>query len=612
MIAHQRGEHRPAVEWINRAIALQPHRAQFHTNLGLALKSLDQLDDAAASFERSLELKPENAVAYNNLGVICLEQQRAEDAAFCFRQARRLNDGDPAVFNNLGRSLLAQGKVEQAIGQFEKAIDIDPRFVEAHCRLGIAYRDQGDTERAIAQFERVLEIAPDHVEALNSLGAALVQTDRAAEAETRLRRAIKISPRHASAHNNLGLVLMNTGRLDEAEASLRAALRLKPDFASAKSNLGAVLLQQGKIDRAIEALEDALRIQPDIVDGHWNHSLALLARGDYLGGWLEYEWRWLKPGRRRKLPRPLWDGSPLDGKTILLHAEQGLGDTLQFVRYASLVSQRGGRVLLACQKPLVPLLSGCADIDQVVAQSPQLPPFDVHAPLMSLPSIFRTTIETLPAAVPYITVPYVPAEADLVAHWQEKLSEIDGFKIGIAWQGNPNYPSDRTRSIPLPFFEALVCRSDAPRRTNPGHVGPALRDGQNAGHTEPSLHHTPIRLISLQKGHGVEQIAEVRDRFEVIELGGVDEDHGPFMDTAAIMKNLDLVITSDTVIPHLAGALGVPVWMALSAAPDWRWISGGDRSPWYPTMRIFRQRERGNWHQVFARMARELEEMAKK
>jgi hypothetical protein len=269
----------------------------------------------------------------------------------------------------------------------------------------------------------------------------------------------------------------------------------------------------------------------------------------------------------RHFRQPMWNGESLGGKTILLYAEQGLGDTIQFVRYASIVKQHGGTVVVECQKPLVGLLEGCPGVDQLVAQGDDLPAFDVQAPLLSVPGILGTSVETIPARAPYLF-----AKAARVEPWRERL--IDGFKIGIAWQGNPAFRGDPFRSIPLRCF--------APLAEIPG-----------------------VCLVSLQKGAGTEQLAEVRDLFPVIELGSRLDD---FLDTAAVMGHLDLVITSDTAPAHLAGALGVPVWVALSFAPDWRWLLDRCDSPWYPTMRLFRQRELGNWDGVFQEIKEALYE----
>jgi hypothetical protein len=277
----------------------------------------------------------------------------------------------------------------------------------------------------------------------------------------------------------------------------------------------------------------------------------------------------------------LWDGGDLSGKTILLDAEQGLGDTIQFIRYASIVKRCGGTVIVECPKPLLTLLEGCAGVDRWIAHGAELPAFDVRAPLLSLPGILKTTVETIPAEVPYLF-----AKPALVKRWRERLRGIDGFKVGIHWQGRATYRGDRFRSIPLRCFAPLARMAD-------------------------------VRLIGLQKGFGTEQVAEFchlvrcdgQERPSYTDLADeLDRESGPFMDTAAVMKNVDLVITSDTAIAHLAGALGVPVWVALSSSPDWRWMLDRADSPWYLTIRLFRQREPGNWHGVFAEMESVLRE----
>jgi hypothetical protein len=293
-----------------------------------------------------------------------------------------------------------------------------------------------------------------------------------------------------------------------------------------------------------------------------------LLKGDFQRGWAEYQWRWkTKQAPQRGFSQPLWDGQPLEGRTILLHAEQGLGDTIQFVRYAALVKRLGGTVVLECPKPLLPLLATFAGIDQLVGQGDELPAFATHAPLLSLPGILQTSLDTIPAAVPYLFA--APA---LKEHWREKLRAVHGYKIGINWQGQPGQGQWLARSIPLQQLATLA--------EIPG-----------------------VRLVSLQKGAGREQLAEASGRFPLVDLGDeVDQAGGAFMDTAAIVMNLDLVITSDTALPHLAGSLGAAVWVALPLVPDWRWLLDRGDSPWYPTMRLFRQDQRGDWQGVFRRI----------
>jgi hypothetical protein len=377
----------------------------------------------------------------------------------------------------------------------------------------------------------------------------------------------------AEAHNNLGIVRMSQGQLEAAIASYHRALELKPDFAQAYSNLGIALELKKDYAQGMRQFEIALAIQPDYASAHLNCAVSWLRDGDFTRGWHEFEWRWLCDHRRgRRLSSPLWMGQALPGQTILLQAEQGLGDTLQFIRYAALVKERCGRVIVRCQAALQNLLRRSAGVDEFVGKDDALPKHDAHAPLMSLPRVFGTTLASVPAAVPYVF-----AEPSRVDAWRQRLASLaTGFRVGIAWQGNRDYSTDTLRSAPLRFFGPLA--------RVPG-----------------------VRLISLQKGPGVEQLDAAARLMPIVPLGPeVDTTAGGFMDTAAIMKNLDLIVSTDTSLVHLAGALGVPVWVALGYSADWRWLDGREDSPWYPTMRLFRQASLGDWESLFERIAAEL------
>ncbi len=311
-------------------------------------------------------------------------------------------------------------------------------------------------------------------------------------------------------------------------------------------------------------------MQPSLVSVRNNRALTLLLLGDFAAGWPEYEWRFRADGIP-KWPwlQPMWDGSPLEGRTILLQREQGLGDILQAIRYAPLVKQRGGRVLVVSPRKMIPILSTCAGIDQLLPDDERLPKFDVFAPLLSLPGIFKTDLATIPADVPYLSAP-----AESVEHWRGVFAKDRRLRVGIGWQGSTTFKGDRARSFPLALFEPLAAI--------PG-----------------------VRLLSLQKGAGSEQLADAK--FKVEDLGStLDEGAAAFCDTAAVIENLDLVISSDTALAHLAGALAARVWVALPLSPDWRWLLDRDDSPWYPTMRLFRQTRAGDWPAVFERIAAEL------
>ena len=595
---------------IRRALQLEPDYAEAHFNLANTLQAKGKLDEAAASYRQALRVKPDYAHAQNNLGNVMTEQGRHEEAEAAYRQASRLNPDyahahnnlgnslakqarhkaaedayrralqiDPQyadAFHNLGNTLVAEGKLDEAADSFRRTVQIKPDHAYAHFNLADTLRALGRSDEATACYREAIRVRPDFIEAYNNLGIALRNQNQLDESVACYRQVLKIDPRYAKAHNNLGNTFHEKDQLDEAVACYRRALELKPDFAEAYTGLGYAMCQQGRAVESLHEYDKALKIDPDYAEARFNRAVTLLLVGDYEQGWPEYEWRWKTDKvASRSFSQPRWEGRPAAGMTILIHAEQGLGDTLQFIRYARLVKQQGATVIVQCQRALLPLLASCPGIDRLVANGEQLPEFDAHAPLLSLPAIFKTTVDSVPCDVPYIQ-----ADAALIERWRAVLDGIDGMKIGISWQGDRGYREDRRRSIRLHEF--------APLAEVPG-----------------------VRLVSLQKGLGTEQLAEIGDRFDVMELGAdFDETSGPFMDTAAVMMNLDLVIACDTAIGHLAGALGVDFWEPQAFAPDWRWMLDRDDSPWYPTVRLFRQTAPGDWSDVFARIAAALRDQS--
>jgi len=513
----------------------------------------------------------------------------------------------------LGLMALQSGRFHVAVASIRRAVHLNPQQVYYRSNLGLAHQALGQMDEALAHFQEALRLKPDFAEGHRNVGKTLLTQGRVDEAVAHGREAVRIRPDFAEAHNSLAIALLRHGNPDEAVAHCQEALRLKPDYVEAQNNLGTARKQLGQFDEALASFEQALRLKREYGVAHWNRSMMRLLGGDFEQGWPEYEWRWaLHAFAVRQFPKPLWDGSDLKGRTILLYAEQGLGDTLQFMRYLPLVKRQGARVIVECHPPLLRLLASVPGIDHLLGRGSQLPPFDVQAPLLSLPRIFHTTLETIPAPIPCLQ-----ADAGLVKHWKSPESGVrspkseerhltsdfglrtSDFLVGIAWQGSPEHPGDRQRSIPLLQFARLA---------------------QVEG----------VKLISLQKGPGTDQLKQLRiadyelriesqetkpllesairnPQSAILYLGDrLDEASGPFMDSAAVMMNLDLVISSDTVVPHLAGALGVPVWVAVPLAPDWRWLLEREDSPWYPSMRLFRQKRYGQWEDVFERLAEEL------
>jgi len=462
---------------------------------------------------------------------------------------------------------------QQAEAIYRQILAQVPDHPDATHLLGTLAMQTGRTAEGLPLLERAAAAQPANVTFATNLAAAYLSLGRADEAFAPLETALKHDPAHAIAHYHLGLAHAAGGRLDEAIAAYRRAAELEPTMAAARNNLGDALRTRGCLDEAAVQLDAALAAEPQSPYAHYNRALVWLAQGRMPEAWAEYEWRWrCREFPQRKFDAPRWDGAPLTDKTLLVHAEQGLGDCIQMVRYLPLVRQRVGQVRVDVQSALIPLFqsSGIADL----VTPGEAVSYDVHVPMASLPLMFETTLATIPAGVPYLH-----AESSLMAPWRARLAEYPGFRVGIAWQGSPTYREDRYRSIPLDRFSGLA-------------------DVQG------------VVLVSLQKGFGCEQLTAGARRFEIVDLGGdVDRTSGPFLDTAAIMQNLDLVITSDTSIAHLAGALGVPVWVALGASPDWRWLTDRDDSPWYPSMRLFRQKAWGRWDDVFATMAAALAEL---
>ncbi len=443
-----------------------------------------------------------------------------------------------------------------------------PRSPELWFLLGAAQQIQGRPSDAITAYESSLALAPAYLEARNNLGAALCAVGRVDEAAAALEGVLGLRPDYPDGLNNLGNVRQRQGRPGEATACYQRAIELRPGFVDAIHNLGNAERSLGRLADAVATYERALALAPDDPRIRLARALAWLQMGDFTRGWPEYEWRLKCPEHAiPALPGLLWDGSLLEGRTILLYADSGLGDGIQFLRYAKQAAGRGGRVILACRQPLVRLAASAPGLDTVVGEGENLPALDVHAPLMSMPRILGET--QIPERA---CVPYLHPDREAVLRHRARLLALPGLRVGVVWQGNPAFVRDTQRSFRLEQLEPIA------RIPN-------------------------ISLVSLQKGAGSEQASPLRDRIKLLELG---PEFADLADTAAAMQSLDLVIAPDTAIVHLAGATGVRTWVALAHAADWRWQSDREDSPWYPTLRLFRQTGPGDWAGVFERMAATL------
>jgi Tfp pilus assembly protein PilF len=435
----------------------------------------------------------------------------------------------------------------------------------------------GHLNEAERLLRQVLAINPRHADSLHLLGVIAYQTGRHDLAVDRISKAIAINPREASSHSSLGNLLLQQGRLDEAVACYRRAIDLKPNFSEALNNLGNAFKAQKKLDDAVTSYRRALDLRPDDPDAHYNLAMALLARGDLAAGWEEHEWRWKTPQlirTCRRFTQPQWRGEAAEGRTLLIHAEQGLGDTLQFCRYAPLAAARGMRVILEVPKPLVRLLRDLPGVDLVMEQGEALPQFDLHCPMLSLPLALGTTITTVPSDVPYLH-----ADTKQIAASLTRLAALANRspRIGLVWSGNPRK-------------QLLAAAAIGRRRSiSPDRLAP--------------LFELPgVQFFSLQKDG-----PEAPKHFPLTDFMGEIED---FAETAALIANLDLIVSIDTSVAHLAAAMGKPVWLLTCFDPCWRWLVGRRDSPWYPTLRLYRQPQPGDWDSVLAEVARDLRSLA--
>lgn len=601
VLANQRGQHENGIAWIRRAIELSGAEPVYLSNLGSALLDADRVDEAIAALEQATTLAPDIRQAWHNLGNALAARGSLPEAAAAYRRALAILP-TPGTHSALARVYSRQEQRDFAITHFQAAAELAPNEWTSHFNLGGALKLAGRTDEAINCFGRALVLEPRSTDALRQLGELLYSQRRLPEAQSAYERFIQLAPDNAIAHNNLGVILQDQGRidaayghycqatridpgfldalnnagaalrdmgrLDEAADACRAALRLDPRDAAVHANLGAIALDQCRLDAALIEYDRAISLQPDFADAHFNRALVLLLAGDFQRGWPAYEYRTqgVQQVEPRGLTQPEWNGETLAGRSILLYAEQGLGDTLQFIRYAPLVAGRGGRVIVECQAELARLVASVESVEQVVVRGQPLPHVDVQCSLVSLPNIFHTRLETIPADVPYVHVDAASRE-----HWRKRIT-APGLRVGLVWQGAPGHRRDRFRSIPLATLAPL--------------------GGVNG-----------VALYSLQQGTGIEQLDAWSGPGPPTNLGCEFADAA---DTAAAMENLDLVITVDSAPAHLAGAIGRNVWVLVPAAPDWRWLTERCDSPWYPTMRLFRQSQLGNWSHVMSELAREL------
>jgi Flp pilus assembly protein TadD len=543
---------------------------------GIGHHQAGRLGDAESAYRRVLGRKPDHFNAAYLLGVLAHQSGNSRAAADLIRHAITLNPTHAEAHAKLGVVLASHGQFEPAIEAFRQANALNPRFAEAYTNLGASLAALERFDQAVEAYRKAIAIRPNYPEAFSNLGVSLQELGMRVEAIDAYRRSIALRPGHAEVYSNLGSALTEQGRLEEALAVFDTAIQCNPAYAEAYSNLGRALNDMGRFDEAAVACRKAIALQSGYANGHWNLALTLLSQGDLKQGFDEYEWRFRhkkNADQFKSLPQPQWQGEELRGRTIVLRSEQGFGDMIQFVRYAPAVAARGGRVILESNPELYRLLQRLPGMQQIVQHGEPLPPFDLHTPMLSLPWAFGTDLHTVPHDVPYLH-----ADPALSAQWRDTFAEHGGnVKVGVVWAGNPKHSNDRNRSMRLLELLHLA-----------GVPG--------------------VRFFSLQRGPAGAQLAVVAGRWPIADYTDRLTD---FADTAAMVSHLDLVIAVDTSVAHLAGAMGKPVWVLLPFVAEWRWMIGREDTPWYPTMRLFRQSAEGRWAEVVERVAGELGQLTK-
>ncbi len=575
----QTGQIKHAAEILGKAAHIVPNDAETQTNLGLSLWRLDLLDEAEARFRHALASRADYYPALSNLAQLCVTSGRADKAAPLYEKMLRLRLSDAAAHFNYGNCLLALQQIAEAIAHYEAAIKIKPDFYEAMINLGIAYSMIGKTNRsgealrkARHWLEEALKTDPDSPTAMNNLGIVLRQMGETEKAAQWFGAALQKRPEYTEAMINLATSLRDLGRLDEALECLRAALSLKSDNADAHTNLGVFLQEKGRHEEALSAFTQALRLKPCSVDAAWNKALSLLALGRYQEGWALHEaGLGIAHMRGAYVADKRWQGEDITGKRLLICSEQGLGDHLQFIRYAQLCKERGAQVFVQCPEPLRSLLSNCPFIDSLPAAI-NAPDFDYHVPIMSLPFMFGTTVKTIPSRFPYLHV-----GEDARRKWANRFPK-GGFKIGLVWAGNP-----REDQINAHLIDS--------------------RRSMNLEALRPLFDVKGVSFYSLQMGAKAAQIDSCGLRDRIIDFMADAKD---FEDTGAMIEHLDLVISVDTSVAHLAGGMGKPVWVLSRFDACWRWLQNRTDNPWYPSARVFGQNSPADWSGVIVRVKEAL------
>jgi tetratricopeptide (TPR) repeat protein len=565
---HELNRFEDSIRCCDRAIALNLNFAAVHNNRANSLNKVKRFDEALISCNRAIELQPNFTEAYNNRGNILEKLKRFDDALISYEHAIRLNPDYAIAYNNKATLLIELKQFKEALLSCNHAITLKPDFIDAHSNLIHILMELEYFDEALVSCDRALTLKPDSVEVHLNKGNTLNKLNRFDESLTSYENVIVLKPDFAAAHSNRANVLNKLKRFDEALVSCDHAIALNPGFADAYCNKGILFTELKRFDEALVSYDCATDLNPDFSNVHLNKAFISLTLGDFDKGWRLYEWRWQGLLKKQKtFSQPLWLGdASISGKTILIYPEQGLGDIIQMCRYVPMLNALGAKVVLEVPVSLVSVVSTLKGDFDIVEKGTVLPNFDVQCPIMSLPLALKTTVDTIPAEIPYLFSD--PAKQKV---WKERLGTKTKPRIGFVCSGSTTHNDDSKRSIPLDLFNPLF--------------------------------ELPLEFHMLQK--------EIRpDDQKVLELFPHIQTHQEYLvdfsDTAALIEEMDLVVSVDTSVVHLAGALGKPVWVLISWVPDFRWLLDRTDSPWYSTATLFRQTELGNWVGVIEKVCQKL------
>ncbi|HEY8102487.1 MAG TPA: tetratricopeptide repeat protein [Burkholderiaceae bacterium] len=570
LVLHRLGQHQEALENFNKAISINPRFHEAYNNRGILLLDLNNYSAALSDFNKALSIRPDFAHALNNRGNALHKLGDMENALASFNDAIKLFPAYAEAHHNRGVVLKEMQRLEEALQSFDHAVKLYPAYTAALAKQAQVLRILGRREESLLAYQQQLQLLPDSPEILNDLANVLLELRRYEEALAYYDRALNILPNYHQAHNNRGNALQALGRLEEAIIAYDRAIALDNCYVEARVNRGNLQACMLKLDAALDEYGRALDIDHDNGDAHWNKAIVLLLQGNFAEGWAEYEYRWKCTGATppRHAAAPEWRGvDNLSGKTILLYAEQGLGDTLQCIRFLKTVFALGVHILLEVPLETKRLLQPFADKAAIFAKGEPLPPFDYQCPLMSLPFALKANTEQDFASGVYLSAP-----ASRIAHWNTVLEPVRSLRVGIVWRGNPKHHNDANRSIALDRFSPLL-KSNA------------------------------CQFFGLQKDIKDTERTLLSNKACFTDLSMQLDD---LAETAAVIAKLDLVITVDTALAHLAGSLGKPVWILVPFMPDFRWLLHRRDSPWYQSALLFRQPDPGNWEVVITDVCSEL------